>query len=133
MVAGEELAGVAHMPLRKLDGLPDEAMAEMVPHWREGLEMEVAQGRLWSRDATGEDPTEVCELDERETLMVLEYDGGRNLATIAGQLARAHGLAEGDAFAETRALFVRLCEEGWCHPAASHEHSAQAGGERTDE
>lgn len=126
----DELSGVPQMSVDAMGDLPDAVLAEMVPTWREGLSLRVRDDGLYR--LTGDDQeTCVSPLTAAERLMVDQYAGGRNLRTIARHVAAVTGVPEKDMFEDTRALFVRLCQGGWCHPAAAHDCRGETGvGER---
>jgi len=122
----DELSGVPQMPVDAMGDLPERVVAEMVPAWRQGLLVVVRQDGLYRVSDDGEE-TCVCPLTATERLMVDQYAGGRNLKVIACHVAAVTGLSENDVFQDARALFVGLCQDGWCHPAAAHDCRGETG------
>jgi hypothetical protein len=126
----QEMSGVQQMRLQDLGELPEGVLAEMVPVWRAGLVVEVREEGLFCPGAEGEVRC-VYGFAPYEKLMVDQYAGGRNLQTIAEHVARQSGMTAEEAFAATKALFLKLCRQGYCHPAASHAQSLRK--EQSDE
>ncbi|MDR1726944.1 MAG: hypothetical protein LBT74_03285 [Acidobacteriota bacterium] len=116
----EEVRGIAQCSLGDIDKVPGEVVAEMTPVWMDGREPDIRDDGVY-RTRKGGDVVCVKILAPCEHAMLAQYDGGKNLRAIARRVARDHGLAEEEAFAAARSLFVRLCQAGFCHPAAAHE------------
>lgn len=119
LVIRDELRGVAHMSMNEIERVPDGVLAEMVPVWREGLAIEVRDDGIY-RPSAEESMTRAYAFAPHEKIMADQYACGRNLRRIAEQVASVSGLAPAESFQAVKSLFVRLCRQGWCHPAAAH-------------
>lgn len=115
----EALQGTPQRSLGDLASGPDHVLGEMVPVFREGQDIFPCQDGLYRLDEQGRE-IRLYSIAAHEQLMVAQYDCGRNLQTIADTLATQTELTSEQAFAATKDLFLRLCREGWCHPAAAH-------------
>jgi len=119
VVAAEEMRGIGHHSLREIACLPDAALAEVVPVWRDGVHLEIRTDGVYRhrrRSAT----VRVHAFGRWEKMIVDQYACGRNLKTIADQVASVSGVDAEDVFKVTKELFVRLCRCGCCHPAMGH-------------
>lgn len=121
----DELHGIAQQSLREIGGVPDSVLAEMVPVWMDGRPVEIRDDGIYLAGATGRDgvtlpPRLVHSFGAWERIMADQYGCGRNLRAIAEHTAQAAAMDTATAFTATRALFVKLCERGLCHPAAAH-------------
>lgn len=119
LVVWEEMRGIAHQSIGGMADLPDPVLAEMVPVWREGERMEVRPDGLHRIEADG---AEAClrPFGGDENLMLDQYACGRNLTTIADHVAARTGAPPDAVFQATKELFLELCKQGHCHPAAAH-------------
>jgi len=111
-----------HQPqllLADIPKLPDSVVAEMIPVWMEGVEFDIRDDGIYCQNPEGE---VYCAhaFSGHEIAMLDQYACGRNLRCIADNVAHATGVSCDEAFAAARALFEKLCEYGWCHPAAAH-------------
>ena len=129
--AGERCRGVEHQSLQDIDTVPDAVVAEMIPVWMEGQNVEVRGDGIYRVDPECE-ATCLHRLTAREKAMVRQYGCGRNLQVIADRVARERGVDRETAFRATRDLFVRLCQRGICRPAAAHVTDREKGGEEDD-
>lgn len=116
VIAAEEMRGIGHHTLQELRRLPDSVLAEVVPVWREDMNLEIREDGIYRQqsDATA---VRVHLFAVYEKMMVDQYACGRNLRTIADQVAAATSVDPDSAFQATKDLFLRLCECQCCHPA----------------
>ena len=119
LVIRDEFRGVARQSLQHIDRVPDAVLAEMIPVWMEGTLIEVRADGIYQPAANGEI---ICRhrFGEHEKIMVDQYACGRNLQVIANQVSLESDRVPDQVFQATKALFVRLCQQGLCHPAAAH-------------
>jgi len=105
--------------LTDIPKLPDAVVEEMIPVWMEGVALNIRDDGIYCKNPQGEQYLAhvFC---GREKAMTDQYDCGRNLSAIAENVAHTAGLPRNEVFAAARALFEKLCEHGWCHPAAAH-------------
>jgi hypothetical protein len=111
--------GVRRQSLRDITGVPDAVLREMVPLWMDGLALDVREDGIYRQSQDGK---AVCihVFAEHDRAIVDQFHCGRNLETIAACLAGSAGLGRATAYNAVKALFIRFCQCGWCHPAASH-------------
>lgn len=119
LVARDELRGIPQLNLSELGAVPDAVLAEMVPVWKADMALEIRDDGVY-RAAPGRPAACVHAFAPHEKRMVDQYACGRNIRTIADYAADDAGLDSAAAFQAARALFVRLCQAGVCHPAAAH-------------
>ena len=105
--------------LTDIPKLPDAVVEEMIPVWMEGIALDIRDDGIYCKNPQGEQYLAHV-FSGHEKAMIDQYACGRNLYTIAENVAGAAGLPPNEAFAAARALFEELCEHGWCHPAAVH-------------
>jgi hypothetical protein len=115
----EGLDGAPQLSLSDLGSVPDHVLAEMVPVWRDQPAPEIREDGLY---VAAPDGIVTCAhaFAPHERAMVSQYACGRNIQTIADTVAAASGIPAAVAFEVARELFVKLCRQGLCHPAAAH-------------
>lgn len=114
--------GVQRQSLRDMAEVPDAVLREMVPVWMDRLTLDVRQNGIYRQSQDGK---AICiyVFAQHEKDIVDQFHCGRNLEMITTCLAESSGLGLATAYDTVRALFIRFCECGWCHPAASHVQS----------
>jgi hypothetical protein len=119
VVVAEEMCGIGHHSMREIPNLPDSILAEIVPVWREGVNVEIREDGIYRSESKGE-AIRIHQFEGYEKMIADQFACGRNLKTIAGHVASASGLDTDSVFKMTKDLFIGLCQCRCCHPAASH-------------
>jgi hypothetical protein len=93
----------------------------MVPVWADGLNLRVESDGIYRYDRAAGHKLLLQNLTCEQWAVADQFGCGRNLWAIAQELARVERGDPTATFVKVRCLFLRWCQQGWCHPAQVHE------------
>lgn len=115
----EELRGRPQFRLSDLWGLPDEALARIIPKVPPDVEIVVAEGHISARIPGKDEPINLFDRELANTFVLNRFNGLTPIGRIGAELAAAMSWDEERGFANAKSLFLRMVRLGVCMPSNS--------------
>jgi len=116
VVLFEEMHGRPQLALADLPALPDEAIAQLVPSIRVGVEIFLSDGVVHARLPDRDTPVVVFHPTSVATLIFNGFNGERSLGELARELSVATSWPAEQSLAAVKDLFLDLVRLGVCVP-----------------
>ena len=97
--------------------MPDQQLAQIIPRQNPAVEVFVADGYLWSREARSGAVHQEFATEWANIVTFNLFDGQRSLDNIGRRVAEEMGWEESQGFAHAKSLFLTLVRHLVCVPA----------------